>query len=392
MAQVQGHCDERFKLLRTLMENFIDSGDECGASLTVNIDGENVVDIWGGYMDETRTRAWESDTIANMWSTTKNISSLAALVLVDRGLVHLREKVSKYWPEFAANGKQDIEVRHVISHTSGLAAWEKPVTVEDLYDTEASTAKLAAQAPWWTPGVASGYHSYTHGHLIAELVRRTTGKSLKEFVADELAIPLGADFQYGAVEGDFSRIASIIPPPPKLSSLKAVAPPPPPPSGSVMAKATGAPTTDPIVSASPAWRKAQLGGANGHGNGRSVARMLSPVSLGGSVDNGTIHILFPGTIDEIFQEQAYGEDLVVGTRLRFGTGFGLPAKDTYWDWVPVKGRICGWGGWGGSMGIMDLDRRMTIGYVMNKMHDVGMGSPCTKAYVAEIYRVLGVEC
>ncbi|KAK9311552.1 beta-lactamase [Lipomyces starkeyi] len=316
-----------------------------------------------------------------MWSTTKSISSLAALVLVDRGLLDLNEKVSKYWPEFAANGKQDIEVRQVISHTSGLAAWEKPVTLEDIFDAEKSTEKLAQQAPWWIPGTASGYHSYTHGHLIAELVRRTIGKSLKQFVADEIAAPLEADFQIGALEKDYSRIATIVPPPPAIKMS-------PPTAGSVMEKAAGAPATDPKVSASPAWRNAQLGAANGHGNSRSVVRMLSPISLGGTVNGVTI--LSPETIDKIFIEQAYGEDLVVGKRLRFGIGFGLTAKDTYWDWVPNDGRICGWGGWGGSVGIMDVERRMTIGYVMNKMHDVGMGSPCTKAYVAEIYKVLGV--
>ena len=116
MAQVSGHCDERFNNLKTLMQDFISSGEELGCSLTVNIDGNNVVDIWVGYKDEARTHPWESDTIAIMWSTTKTISSLAALVLVERGQLDLNEKVCKYWPEFAANGKRDIEVRHVISH------------------------------------------------------------------------------------------------------------------------------------------------------------------------------------------------------------------------------------------------------------------------------------
>lgn len=314
-----------------------------------------------------------------MWSTTKNISSLTAFVLVERGLLELNERVSKYWPEVAANGKQDIEVRHVISHTSGIAAWEKPVTKETLYDTDSSTAR---QSPWWEPGTASGYHSHTHGQSIAELVRRTIGKSLKEFVAEDLAAPLDADLQIGALEKDYPRIATIIPPPPSANKR------PPPPAGSVMEKAANAPATDPSVSATPGWRNAQMGGGGGHGNGRSVAKILSAISLGGTIDG--VRLLLPETIDKIFVEQAYGEDLVVGARLRFGTGFGLPAKDTYFDWVPTDGCICGWGGWGGSLGLMDFERRMTIGYVMIRMHDVGMGSPCTKAYVAEIYEVLGV--
>ena len=382
MATVQGHCDDRFVNLRTLMQSYLDNGKELGASLCVNIAGENVVDIWGGYKDEAKTTAWDEDTICNMWSTTKTISSLAAFILVDRGLLDLNEKVSKYWPEFAANGKQDIEVRHVISHTSGLAAWEKPITLEEIYDTEKSTARLAQQAPWWTPGTASGYHSLTHGPLIGELVRRTTGKSLKQFIADEIALPLKTDFQLGAQEKDYPRIATIIP------HATPAGPPPSPPAGSVMEKALNSPPIDATVSATEAWRDAELGGANGHGNGRSVAKILSAISLGGTVDG--VQLLSPGTIDKIFVQQAYGEDLVVGLKLRIGTGFGLPAKGTYWDWAPVDTRICGWGGWGGSMGMMDLDRKMTIGYVMNKMHPVGLGSECTKAYVAEIYKVMGV--
>ena len=161
-----------------------------------------------------RRSPWGEDTIVNVWSSTKTVTSLAALILADRGLLDLDATVATYWPEFAANGKQDIKVRHLLSHTSGVAGWQEPMTIEDLFDWEKATSLLAAQAPWWEPGTASGYQALNFGHLIGELIRRTTGKSLKDFVRDEIAGPLDADFQIGARPDDAGRIAELIPPPP----------------------------------------------------------------------------------------------------------------------------------------------------------------------------------
>jgi CubicO group peptidase (beta-lactamase class C family) len=149
-----------------------------------------------------------------VWSSTKTVTSLAALIVIDRGLIEPAAPISAYWPEFAANGKQDIEIRHILSHTSGASGWNLPFTTEDMYDWEKSTAALAAQAPWWEPGTASGYHAHNQGHLIGDVIRRVTGRTLKEFVRDEIAGPLGADFQIGATPPDYGRIAEIIVPPP----------------------------------------------------------------------------------------------------------------------------------------------------------------------------------
>jgi CubicO group peptidase (beta-lactamase class C family) len=142
MARVHGQCDTNFDELQTLLQKFVESGEELGASIAVNLDGKSVVDIWGGYKDSSRTQPWEEDTITNVWSTTKTVTALAALILVDRGLLDANAKVSKYWPEFAVNGKQDVEVRHFLSHTSGVAGWDEPMTIEDVYDFERSTVKL----------------------------------------------------------------------------------------------------------------------------------------------------------------------------------------------------------------------------------------------------------
>ena len=181
MSQVQGTCDPTFEAVRGALAEQLESGNELGASIVVDVDGRTVVDIWGGWCDVERTTPWAEDTIVNVWSTTKTILNLAALMLVDRGLLDPFSPVAKYWPEFAANGKENIEVRHLMSHTSGVSGWDAPFAVEDMYDWDASTRRLAAQAPWWEPGTASGYHAQNQGHLIGELIRRITGKHFKRY-------------------------------------------------------------------------------------------------------------------------------------------------------------------------------------------------------------------
>jgi CubicO group peptidase (beta-lactamase class C family) len=378
---VHGTCDKRFEVLSNLLQQNLESGEELGASIAVNIEGKDVVDIWGGYVDNSQTRPWQRDTIVNVFSTTKAISSLAILMLVDRGLLDVDESVSKYWPEFGVNGKEDIKVRHFLSHTSGISGWDDQMTIEDICDFEKSTAKLVQQSPWWTPGTASGYQVFTMGHLLGELVRRRAGKTLKQFVAEDIAGPLNADFQIGALEKDWERVANIVPfPPPTQAPMFE--------PNSIPAKSLTNPAGDANFANTPTWRQAELGASNGHGNAHAIARICSAITLGGKVDG--IH-LSQKTIDLIFKEQARGNDLVIGVPIRFGIGYGLVGDgDTFVDdWMP-SGRVCFWGGWGGSLIIMDLDRRITISYVMNKMSNAALGSDLGKSYVKAVYAALKV--
>ena len=356
MAEIQGTCDARFGAMVDLLSANIDSGADVGASVAVTLDGEMVVDIWGGWADEAKTEPWQDDTITNVWSTTKTMTSLAALVLVDRGELDVFAPVARYWPEFAANGKESVEVRHLMSHTSGVSAWAQPVVVDDIYDWEKSTSMLAAPAPWWQPGTASGYHALNQGHLVGEVIRRITGLKLGEFFAKEVAGPLGADFHIGLDPVHFHRVSNVIPPPPLPIDLTTIDP------DSVMVKTFTGPAPDASVAWTPEWRQADIGAANGHGNARSVARLQSLVACGGEVDG--VRLLSPATCELIFTEQANGVDLVLGMPVRFGIGYGL--KSETFPYLP-DGRICFWGGWGGSMIIVDLDRRMTISYMMNRM-------------------------
>lgn len=384
MSIVHGDCDAKFQGLKDLFQKTLDGPDEVGACITVSVDGKNVVDIWGGYKDEAKTQPWEKDTIINVFSSTKTLISLATFILVDRGLLDPDEKVSKYWPEFAANGKENVLVRHVMSHTSGLSGWEERITPDTLYDFPAASALLAAQAPWFEPGTASGYHAITMGFLLGELVRRVTGKTMKEFVQEEICGPLGADFQIGAKETDWPRICNVIPPPDADLEAALAANMLP----SMVVKTLCNPLMGATKSCTAEWRYAEIGAANGHSNSRGMNRALSIVSLGGEVDGK--RYLSQATIDRIFEEQAFGIDNVLGVEIRFGMGFGIAGSATSATTMP-DGKICYWGGWGGSVVIMDLDNRMTITYAMNKMKQGTVGNPISQSYVRAVYAAIGIS-
>ena len=372
-----GRCIAKFEPLRELFNAKLESGDDLGASLAIDIDGETVVDLWGGWADEAQTTPWGEHTITNVWSTTKTMTSLAALMLVDRGELDLDATVASYWPEFAARGKEGVKVRHLLSHMSGVAGWDQPVTIEDVYDWDKSTAMLAAQAPWWEPGTASGYHALNYGHLIGEVVRRITGQRLGEFFAAEIARPLGADFHIGLSPSEFHRVSNVVPPPPLPIDLTQLDP-----NGAMFKTFTG-PGPQASDSWTEDWRRADIGGANGHGNARSVARIQSAVACGGTV-NG-VKLLSPKTIEKIFEVQSHAPDLVLGLPLKMGVGYGLPMPQVL-PYIPDR-KICFWGGWGGSMVIVDIERRMTVAYMMNKMAPGLVGGPNAAALLGCVYQI-----
>lgn len=172
-TEIHGTFSERFRGVHDAFAKNLDSGQDIGASVALFIEGESVVDLWGGYFDSTYTREWQRDTIVNTFSTTKTMTALCALVLADRGELDLNAPVAKYWPEFAAEGKSEIQVRQLLDYSSGLAGWTEAVTLNDLYDTEQSTSMLAHQAPWWKPGTAAGYHPAVRGAGPSNWLRRT---------------------------------------------------------------------------------------------------------------------------------------------------------------------------------------------------------------------------
>ena len=354
-----GTCDDRFSAVRDAFAANFEPGrdpEEVGASVAVTVDGELVVDVWGGTItnDEGVEAPWQRDTIINVWSTTKTVSALSMLMLADRGELDFYSPVAKVWPEFAANGKAAIEIRHVMSHMTGLAGWRDPITVEDLYDWDKATSLLAAQEPWWEPGTASGYHAVTQGYLEGEIVRRITGQTIGEFAAKEITGPLGADFHIGTPPECDARVGHVIPPATLLSDVVD--------RDSLAAQMFRHPTMGADAANTIPWRRAEIPAAGGHGNARSVAMIHAPMACGGEA-NG-VRLLSATGADPVFDEQTYAQDLVLPLKLRHGIGFGLPSAE-----MPISPseRACFWGGWGGSIIVIDLDQRMTYSYVMNRM-------------------------
>jgi len=365
MAEIRGFANGPYERLVDVLSATLDDGSDLGASVAVTVDGEFVADFWGGWADADRTTPWQQDTIVNTWSTTKTMTGLVALMLVDRGLVDPDAPVATYWPEFAQNGKEGVLVRHVLSHTSGVCGWEQPVVQEDVYDQDKSAKILAAQAPWFEPGSVVGYQAIVHGHLVGEVVRRVTGRSLGTFFAEEVAGPLGADFHIGLTAEHDARVTPVLPPPPLPFDFATLDP------ASPMYKTFTGPPVGAAFANTAEWRRAEIGGANGHGNARSVARVQSVVANGGELDG--VRLLSPETVDRIFPVQAEGVDVVLAVPVRHGLGYGLPSEAV--PYVRDNGRVCFWGGWGGSMVVVDAARRTVFSYMMNRMAPGVVGGP-----------------
>jgi CubicO group peptidase (beta-lactamase class C family) len=365
MAAIHGTVAPGFEAVRTAFESNFETQGDIGASVAITIGGDFVVDLWGGTAtfdgpDDDSAGVpgvegdWQQDTIINVWSTTKTMAALCCLVLADRGELDLYEPIATYWPEFAANGKEHIATRHVLSHTAGLPGWDEPLTMFDLLDHAKLVGLHAAQAPWWEPGTQSGYHAISQGYLLGEIVKRVDGRSLGTFFADEVAGPLDADFHIGTPPECDPRIARVIPPSSGLDTTE-VDP------TSIAMRTLGNPALGAEFSWRKDWRRAEIPAAGGHGNARSVALCHTPTACGGTARGVTL--LSEDGVARIFDVQIEGPDLILPLPLKMGMGFGLPG-----EMLPVPNpRTCFWGGWGGSLAIIDVDAQMSFSYVMNRM-------------------------
>ena len=345
MADLQGSYDELFATAPTVLAKLLDDGD-AGGSVAVFVDGQPVVDVWGGFADRQRSNPWQRDTITNVFSVTKTMTALCALILADRGQLDLDAPVGRYWPGFDAAGKDKVLVRHLLSHTAGLPDWTGPI--EEAYDWPSATARLAAEAPQWEPGTAAGYHSLTQGFLVGEVIRRITGRSVGGFFAAQVAGPLGADFHLGLPAEDDHRVALTIPPPGQNQDYVAAA-----------ASSNAPPTAGTALRVrdanSVAWRRAQIPAASGFGNARSVALVQSVLACGGAVRGR--RILSQAMCDRAREAQFDGVDRVLGRSMRWGLGYGL------------FGRALGWGGWGGAIVMIEPDSHVVVAYMTNQMRE-----------------------
>jgi CubicO group peptidase (beta-lactamase class C family) len=354
---IHGNFDSKFSRVRDVLADNLASGADIGASVAVYIDGEPVVDIWGGWLDREQTKPWARNTIVNTFSTTKTMTALCALILADRGVLDLEAPVAKYWPEFAAAGKERVLVRHVLGHTSGMPGWTEKVTLADILDREKAVDLLAKQAPWWEPGTRTGYQPITYGPLLGEVIRRVSGKTLGRFFREEVAGPLGAEYHIGTLPEHDACSAPLIQSSPVIA---------PRGDGSIYDRVFFNPLVIPQDAFSLAWRRGELGGSNGYGNARGVAAVQSVLSSGGEVRG--VRLLSTQGCERALEVQGEGTDAVAGFPLRWGMGYTInsPLFDEIYGRRLTGRRVAYWGGSGGSTCMNDLDARMTVAYVMNK--------------------------
>jgi CubicO group peptidase (beta-lactamase class C family) len=386
-AMLQGTCDVRFERVReAFAENFA-KRREIGAAFSLYVDGRCVVDLWGGHRDQAKTKDWQRDTIVNVYSTTKAMAALCAHQLVEEGLLDLDAPVAKYWPEFAAAGKEKIPVRQLLCHQAGLAAIRETLANEALYDWDAMTRALAAEEPWWEPGSAHGYHAVTFGWLVGEVVRRITGESLGTTFRRRIAEPLGADFQIGVPDSDHGRIAEMspmsmekAPDEPSLAEVLLTDP------EGVAARAFLNPASMALGPNVPEWRRAEIPGANGHATARGLARIYGVLGSGGELDG--INLLAPESIERCRTEQSRGDDLVLQMETRFGLGFMLTQDREGARFGPNAGAF-GHPGAGGSLGMADPEAGVGFGYVMNFMGPHILLDPRARELIRATYASLG---
>ncbi|WP_040491006.1 EstA family serine hydrolase [Ilumatobacter nonamiensis] len=365
MTEIHGTVAPGYEGVRDAFATNWELHGEAGASVCATVDGEVVFDLWGGSATfDDGERDWAEDTIINVWSTTKTMSFLCCLLLADRDELDLHAPVATYWPEFAAAGKDQVATRHIMGHTAGLSGWDEPLDMSDFLDHDKLVGLHAAQAPWWEPGSGSGYHAISQGYLLGEIVKRVSGRSLGTFFADEIAGPLGADFHIGTAAEHDGRIAHVIPPVAPLGADAGLVDP-----DSIAVRTLSNPVMDASFSSTPAWRRAEIPAAGGHGNARSVA-LIHTLTANRGTANGK-QIISPEGLERIFEVQAEGIDKVLGADLKIGMGFGLPSP-----MLPLPNpHTCYWGGWGGSLAIIDMDAKLSYSYVMNKMGDTTTGDP-----------------
>src|SRR6266540_384374 len=285
---IEGTCDTRFQGVKeAFAQNFADYG-EVGAAVAVVVGGRTVVDLWAGHADAALTRPWRQHTIVNVFSTTKGITAICAHRLADQGLLNIDAPVAKYWPEFAQAGKAEIPVRYLLSHRAGLPAIRQPLPPGSAYNWDTMTSALAAEEPWWEPGTRHGYHALTFGHLVGEVVRRATGRSLGTVFREEIAEPLGLDFWIGLPEEHEARVAPTIPPDPPdpsagMASLyEAAFADPASIPGLVMLNNGG--YLVPGEADTRAAHAAELPSVGGIANARALAGMYRPLALDGAFD------------------------------------------------------------------------------------------------------------
>jgi CubicO group peptidase (beta-lactamase class C family) len=373
--------------VRAAFERNFSDHNEIGAAAAIWVEGDLVVNLWGGWADAAATKPWRENTLAPIYSGTKGLTSTCVHLLVDRGEIDLDAPVATYWPEFGQAGKETITVGMVMSHRSGVIGPRERLTPEQTLDWDAVCEKLAAAEPWWEPGTAQGYHMVSFGFILGEVVRRVTGRTIGQYLRTEIAEPLGIDVHVGLPSAEHHRCAEMVNKP-NVSEIFADAPREaaslddhPLTAGSVAADFV--PDDELARVAIDQWRSAEFPGTNGHVSALGLATFYNALAE---------EKLLSRELMELVRVSQGGleSDLCLGPRVAdHGWGLGYMLNQRRVNGPNPK--IFGHGGAGGSFGFVDLEHRIGFCYIMNQFDPTKANAdPRSVALSDEIYAALGV--
>ncbi len=374
MVEIAGHAPARFAAVKDAFAANFAAGEELGARFTLVEAGETVLDLWAGHADRAGTRPFDANTLTPVFSTTKAIAALLVARLVDQGKLTYEQTVASVWPEFGAAGKASITVEQLLSHQAGLPGFPDPMEPSLWFDWDAICAKLAAMAPLWPPGTASGYHPITFGYLAGEVFKRVEGRSMGAALREDLAAPFGLDLWIGLPDSEFGRVAELQRP----TAL--------PDFGQHNAATRAAfltPWSSPAGRGQAEWRRMEIPSANGHCTAEALARLMGALANDGWLDGETI--LSPALIAEAARQRIRGQDLVLPFEMSWGAGF--MRNEVVHPWGPGNATF-GHSGWGGSCAFADPERRLGGAYVMNKQSTDLLGDHRPRRLIEAAYAAL----
>lgn len=367
----EGYVAPGFEHVRDVFDAQLEA-DELGAGFAAVRDGEVVVDIWGGWADRARTRAWTQNTIVPVYSTSKGVSALVMAMLHDSAALNYDQPTSQIWPAFGAQGKDRVTIRQTLAHQAGVPGFLEPIDPDLWLDPPACAEAIAALAPLWPPGSASGYHPMTWGYIAGEIARRASGRTLGTILREDICTPLGIDFQIGTPENEHPRAAEMKKPT-RAGDFGEITPP---------RKAAFFTKWAAPVRGSTQWRKVEIPAANGHGTALAVARLYEAYATGGII-NGA-RVLSQEGFDALTQRVRKGDDLVLPFNVDWRAGIIGNSNRMYGP----NPEAFGHSGNGGSMGLGDPVTGVSAGYVMSAQSHYIMGDPRSLKLIDALYACL----
>jgi CubicO group peptidase (beta-lactamase class C family) len=372
-AELSGHCHARYAFVRDLLADEFRQERALGQAVAVVVDDEPVVHLWAGHADAGRTRPWRDDTISCLFSASKPLAAACVLKLIERGAIELETRISEHWPEFAAHGKHDTTVRHALAHLAGVPI-AKAAPARSVYDPDRLASALAEQQPLWSPGSQLCFHSFTHGVLSSELVRRIDGRSLPEFFRAEIARPFSLELAFGLEPNELQRCADVelVPDNPLFNMMTDPA---------TLLGSSWAPMPWDEVN-STRFRASGFASIGGHGSALGLARFYAAMAGDGRLDGRVL--LDTRIVHEALTEQAHELDVFMGAPVRMGLAFML-ANDVF----PFTGQPTAFGqpGLGGVVGFGDTRHRLGVGIACNRLV-AGLENPFLQRLIDGLVAIL----